>query len=377
MQYAAKRNAVETMKITPSAAALAPLGALSSDRSGLGDCMPSRYAGVPTLTRMAPTGLTPDAALAIELADVTKTYAGRVRALQGVSLRVPRGAIFGLLGPNGAGKSTLVKIMTTIVRPTMAAGWILGAPVGHRPTLARVGYLPEHHRFPQYLTGRQCVEFFGAMSLMRRAERRARAAELLELVGMAAWADRRVGTYSKGMQQRTGLAAALVNDPELVLLDEPTDGVDPVGRREIREVLVRMRDEGRTVFLNSHLLGEVELVCDAIAIMLQGRVETQGSMRELTDHSRGWRVTVEGAAPPWCAEFGQVAVEGGRSMISFKAEGAASVQPLLDRLRADGITIVELRETRESLEDLFMRLVRDVDGRAKAVGAAGIGEKRA
>jgi ABC-2 type transport system ATP-binding protein len=157
---------------------------------------------------MTLAGSLPDAALAIELADVTKTYAGRVRALQGVSLRVPRGAIFGLLGPNGAGKSTLVKIMTTIVRPTTASGWILGAQVGHRPTLARVGYLPEHHRFPQYLTGRQCVEFFGAMSLMRRAERRARAAELLDLVGMAAWADRRVGTYSKGMQQRTGLAAA-------------------------------------------------------------------------------------------------------------------------------------------------------------------------
>jgi ABC-2 type transport system ATP-binding protein len=326
---------------------------------------------------MTLAGSLPDAALAIELADVTKTYAGRVRALQGVSLRVPRGAIFGLLGPNGAGKSTLVKIMTTIVRPTTASGWILGAQVGHRPTLARVGYLPEHHRFPQYLTGRQCVEFFGAMSLMRRAERRARAAELLDLVGMAAWADRRVGTYSKGMQQRTGLAAALVNDPELVLLDEPTDGVDPVGRREIREVLVRMRDEGRTVFLNSHLLGEVELVCDSVAIMLQGRVETQGSMQELTHDSRGWRVTIEGAAPAWCMEFGEVAVDGSRSSISFKAEGAKSVQPLIDRLRADRLTIIEVRETRESLEDLFMRLVRDVDGRAKAVGAAGIGERRA
>jgi len=310
--------------------------------------------------------------LAISLVDVTKTYAGRVRALDGVAMQVRRGEIFGLLGPNGAGKSTLVKIMTTIVRPTTAAGTILGAPVGHRPTLARIGYLPEHHRFPQHLTGRQCVEFFGAMSLMRRAARRARAAELLDVVGMAAWADRRVGTYSKGMQQRTGLAAALVNDPELVILDEPTDGVDPVGRREIRDVLLRMRDEGRTVFLNSHLLGEVEMVSDRVAIMLKGRVERQGSMRELTQDSRAWRVSIEGGAPAWCAAAGSLVADGERTHIDFKSDDLAHLQSIIDRLRAEGVQIVGVRETRESLEDLFIRLVRDVDGRAKAVGAGSI-----
>ena len=313
---------------------------------------------------------------AIDLVDVTKTYAGRVRALDGVSMQVRRGEIFGLLGPNGAGKSTLVKIMTTIVRPTTARGTILGAPIGHRPTLARVGYLPEHHRFPQYLTGRQCVEFFGAMSLMRRAERKAHAAAMLEVVGMAAWADRRVGTYSKGMQQRTGLAAALVNDPELVILDEPTDGVDLVGRREIRDVLIRMRDEGRTVFLNSHLLGEVEMVSDRVAIMLKGKVEAQGTTAELTHDSRAWRVTIEGAAPAWSAEFGAATADGARSHIDFKSEELAQLQAVIDRLRGDGRVIVGVRETRESLEDLFMRLVRDVDGRARAVGAANITEGR-
>jgi len=321
-----------------------------------------------------------DAAVLLE--GVTKVYAGRVHALRGVEMRVARGEIFGLLGPNGAGKSTLVKIMTTIVRPTTARGTILGAPVGHRPTLARVGYLPEHHRFPPYLTGRQCVEFFGAMSLMRRPERRARASALLDVVGMASWAERRVGTYSKGMQQRTGLAAALVNDPELVILDEPTDGVDPVGRREIRDVLLRMRDEGRTVFLNSHLLGEVEQVCDRVAIMLQGRVERQGSTRELTHESRSWRVTIEGATPAWLGEFaafGAVALpEPGtdRKWIEFKSDDTAVLQALVDRLRADRIAVVGIRETRESLEDLFIRLVRDVDGRAKAVGAAAVGKGR-
>ncbi len=316
--------------------------------------------------------------LAIDLVDVTKTYAGRVHALQGVSMQVRRGEIFGLLGPNGAGKSTLVKIMTTIVRATTANGTVLGAPVGHRPTLARVGYLPEHHRFPQYLTGRQCVEFFGAMSLMRRAARRTRAAEMLEVVGMSAWADRRVGTYSKGMQQRTGLAAALVNDPELVILDEPTDGVDPVGRREIRDVLLAMREQGRTVFLNSHLLGEVEQLSDRVAIMLKGKVVRQGSTSELTHESRMWRVIIDRAAPAWASEFGVVSLladdgrtplADGRVVIEFKSDAVERVQELIDRLRAERIAILGVREARESLEDLFMRLVRDVDGRAKAVGA--------
>ena len=314
--------------------------------------------------------------LAIDLTEVVKTYAGRVHALRGVSMRVRRGEVFGLLGPNGAGKSTLVKIMTTIVRPTSATGTILGAPVGHRPTLAKVGYLPEHHRFPAYLTGRQCVEFFGAMGLMRRHARRARAAELLDTVGMGAWGDRRVGTYSKGMQQRTGLAAALVNDPALVLLDEPTDGVDPVGRREIRDILLRMRDEGRTVFLNSHLLSEVERVCDRVAIMLGGRVERQGTLAELTDESRRWRVAFEGAPPAWIAEFGATAALGdpGRHAVEFASDDLARVQSLIDRLRAERIAVVGVSETRESLEDLFIRMVREVDGRAAAVGAAGFGK---
>jgi ABC-2 type transport system ATP-binding protein len=320
----------------------------------------------------ASTPSSPSSGLAIDLVDVTKMYAGRVHALQGVAMQVRQGEIFGLLGPNGAGKSTLVKIMTTIVRPTTAKGTILGAPIGHRPTLARVGYLPEHHRFPQYLTGRQCVEFFGAMCLMRRPERKRRAAETMEVVGMQAWADRRVSTYSKGMQQRTGLAAALVNDPRLLILDEPTDGVDPVGRREIRDVLVRMRDEGRTVFLNSHLLGEVELVCDRVAIMLKGKVERQGSLAELTHASRRWRVTVVGALPAWIAEYGPPIAEGERAAVDFKTDDLARVQACIDRLRAEGVSIVSIVETRESLEDLFLRLVRDVDGRVAAVGAGNV-----
>src|SRR5882672_159846 len=160
--------------------------------------------------------------LAIDLHDVTKVYRRKVHALRGIEMRVARGEVFGLLGPNGAGKSTLVKIMMTVVRPTRAAGTILGRPVGHKPTLSRVGYLPENHRFPRYLTGRQTLNFFGALSKTPRQMRLRRVDELIETVGMKDWADRKVSMYSKGMMQRIGVAQALVNDPDLVLLDEPT-----------------------------------------------------------------------------------------------------------------------------------------------------------
>lgn len=311
--------------------------------------------------------------LAVDLRSVSKTYKGRVHALRDVSLSVPAGSVFGLLGPNGAGKSTLVKIMTTVVRPTRAEGYLLGAPIGRKSMLAKVGYLPEHHRFPPYLTGRQLVEHFGAMARVPRAARKRRAMELLEIVGMKAWADKRTTTYSKGMQQRTGIAMALVNDPALVILDEPTDGVDPVGRREIREVLQRMRDEGRTVFLNSHLLGEVEMVCDRVAIMLQGRVVAYGTIHELTAHSRRYEVSFSGPdLSTLRAGERALAVErvGDRRRIVLPQASAEEVQPVIDELRRQGATILGVHDVRESLEEMFVRAVSDpTTGAAPPPGA--------
>jgi len=322
------------------------------------------------------TATTSDAADVVALDEVRKVYPKRVVALDGVAMHVRRGEIFGLLGPNGAGKSTLVKIMMTVVRPTHAAGTILGRPIGDKPTLARIGYLPEHHRFPPYLTARQAIDLFGAMSGMPRAERRRRGAELLETVGMAEWADRRIGSYSKGMRQRVGIAAALVHDPALVVLDEPTDGVDPVGRREIRDVLVQMREQGRTVFLNSHLLSELEMVCDRVAILVQGQVWAQGTIGDLTAESRRYEILVEGHVD---AIDGAAATDGtaprfiaeeGRTRILVPRADAAAVQPLLDRLRRAGRTIVSMSPVRESLEDLFMRAVRDpATGASRPPGA--------
>jgi len=315
----------------------------------------------------------PVSELPIDLEDVHKTFRGDIRALRGVQLRVHPGEIFGLLGPNGAGKSTLVKIIMTVVRPTSAKGTILGKPVGHQPTLRHVGYLPEHHRFPRYLTGRQAIDLFGGLCGVRRAVRRARTSELLETVRMSDWADRPIGTYSKGMQQRVGLAAALVNDPKLVLLDEPTDGVDPVGRREIRDVLLELRARGCAVFLNSHLLSELELVCDRVAIMVQGEVAAQGTIQDLTRSSLRYELLVAGPPPEWALEERiacDVAADGRTRLIVETAE-AEVVQPLIDRLRGERRMIVSVRPMRDSLEELFLRAVTDPStGRSAGPGAA-------
>lgn len=324
-------------------------------------------------------------ALALDLKDVAKVYRGRVHALRGIDMRVHRGEVFGLLGPNGAGKSTLVKILMTVIRPTRCRGTLLGAPVGEKAALARVGYLPEHHKFPSYLTGGQVLDFYGAMSGVRRAERRRRVPELLELVGMRDWGAKRVGGYSKGMRQRVGVAQALMNDPDLVLLDEPTDGVDPVGRRDIRDIVVRMRERGKAVFINSHLLSELEVVCDRVAILVQGSVAQQGTIDELTRDQQRYEIEFGAEHADRVAGLLEEAAAG--SLPDATIEGmrlrvatidAASVQPMIDALRSRGVVIRSVRAVRPSLEDLFMIAVTDREtGRALSPGAArGKGEGR-
>jgi ABC-2 type transport system ATP-binding protein len=323
---------------------------------------------------------------AIDLKDVWKKYSGGVTALRGVDMQVFRGQIFGLLGPNGAGKSTLVKILMTVIRPSKVAGTMLGAPIGDKETLRRIGYLPEHHRFPDHLTGEQLLHYFGELSGVPRAIRRARTAELLELVGMRSWGKLRVRGYSKGMRQRIGIAQALINDPEITVLDEPTDGVDPVGRRDIREMLNVLRSRGKTVLLNSHLLGELELVCDRVAILVQGKVERQGTIDELTRDQR--RIVLEIPERPDASEVlsecvphsdGRlvfttsegfpVTISGPR--LSIGCDSPEPIMPVVDALRARGIVIQSLRRVRPSLEDLFMQAVIDpVSGEALKPGAA-------
>lgn len=320
---------------------------------------------------------------ALDLQGVEKVYGSgrkRIEALRGVSLRVRPGEIFGLLGPNGAGKSTLVKIMMTVVRANRAAGTILGRPVGDKATLARVGYLPEHHNLPHYLTGRKMLEFFGALAGVARPQRKKRAGELIELVGMAASADRRIDTYSKGMLQRVGVAQALMNDPELVVLDEPTDGVDPIGRHDILNVLQHLRERGRTVFVNSHLLTELELISDRVAILLRGQVVRQGTIGELAAHRQWYEldITPQTAAPVAAllavtpgdrpgVLTGQLG-NGAWVEVSEQADGATvrigtadptRIQETLDRLRQAQCVIHRVEVVRPSLEELFMEAMTE------------------
>ncbi|MBI1189946.1 MAG: ATP-binding cassette domain-containing protein [Tepidisphaera sp.] len=338
---------------------------------------------------------------AIDLSHVSKTYKGKVQALRDVSIRIHQGEVFGLLGPNGAGKSTLVKILMTVIRPTRASGTVLGAPVGDKATLARVGYLPEHHKFPEYLTGAQVLDFYGAMSKMPRAQRLSRAAELLDTVGMTAWAASPVKSYSKGMRQRLGIAQALMHSPDLVVLDEPTDGVDPVGRRDIRGMVQRMRDEGKTVLLNSHLLSELEMVCDRVGIMVKGKVTSIGTLDELTlgqdfyiieylDPQPAAHIvsllpglTVE---PRPAGAFAGAPRDDGVELSGRWDTGVwvrllaqsmhvgtadlATVWRVVDWLRRDGIMIKSVRQSRPTLEDLFIQAVTDpTTGKALTPGA--------
>jgi len=303
-------------------------------------------------------------------------YGGNTHALREVSLHVGAGEIFGLLGPNGAGKSTLVKVLLTVVKPSVARGEMLGQPIGDKKTLARVGYLPEQHRLAPYLTARQAVEFVAALSGVDRATRKKRAAELLDRVGLSKWMDRRVNVFSKGMRQRAGLAAALVNDPQIIFLDEPTDGVDPVGRVEIRDLLIQMRREGRTVFLNSHLLGEAEQVCDRVAILVQGRVVKQGSMADLQKEGSRQELTVRwGAASARPLPFRGMNIAptvnaDGSHQYVFSDLDTAAAQPALDAARAVGGEIISLIPMRQGLEELFMKVVVDpTTGKAPPPGA--------
>jgi ABC-2 type transport system ATP-binding protein len=301
-------------------------------------------------------------------------------------MKVHRGEIFGLLGPNGAGKSTLVKILMTVIRASRADGTVLGNPVGNKETLRKVGYLPEHHRFPDYLTGRQLLDFYASLAGVPRADRKARAEDLLDLVGMKDWGHTRVKGYSKGMRQRIGIAQSLMNDPDLVVLDEPTDGVDPVGRRDIREMLSVLKSRGKTVLLNSHLLSELEMVCDRVSILVQGQVSRQGTIDELTRDQR--YVALEVPESPDAEESLVRCTAGSNGRREFTLDNGLWVRiagntlriagddtnqlmPIVDALRRDHRTIQSIRPFRPSLEDLFMQAVTDpTSGKALKPGAA-------
>jgi ABC-2 type transport system ATP-binding protein len=276
----------------------------------------------------------------IELTGIHKLYGKNIRALNNVNIKVEKGQIFGLLGPNGAGKSTLVKVLLTVVRPSEGRGLLLGENLGHKPVLSKVGYLAEHYQFPFYLSGRQIIDLAGALTGVSKEDRLKRIPKLLETVSMTEAADRKVSEYSKGMKQRIGLAQALINEPELVILDEPTDGLDPLGRYDFRQIVTDLKNQGKTVLINSHLLSELEMVCDHVAIMVEGEVRKQGPIKELTKTHQYFEIHL---------------ADGEVMRIDVKE--ASEIQETIDRLRAENRIIREIKEVRTSLEDLFIETV--------------------
>lgn len=305
---------------------------------------------------------------AIEAKGLEKVYQPRfrqqqIRALSNINLQVPAGVKFGLLGPNGAGKTTFVKILVSAVLPTSGTARLFGRnaidPEARRP----VGYLPENHRFPTYLTARGMLDFYSSLSGMEARARKRRIPELLDLVGLRNWGDVRIKKFSKGMLQRLGLAQALIHRPRLLLLDEPTDGVDPVGRREIRDILDRLTGTGVTVFINSHLLSEVETFCEYVAILRRGELALQGKISSLVA-GRGYRIACSPLTAAAMEELRELAasVSTTENGVEIQAQDIDRANALIDVVRAAGGLIESVTATSSSLEDVFIRVTRS--GRA-------------
>ena len=292
----------------------------------------------------------------VETLDLRKRY-GRVEALAGLSMTVRAGEVFGFLGPNGAGKTTTVKLLLGLARPTGGTASVLGAPIGDLGARRRIGYLPELFRYQPWMTAREVLTVHGELTGMPRGRRGPAADEALELVGLADRGRDLVGRFSKGMQQRLGLGVALLGEPQLVILDEPTSALDPLGRVDVRSIIRTARDRGAAVFLNSHLLSEVEQVCDRVAIVDRGRVVASGSLDDVLGQSEvEVRVTGLAAADlAQVADFGPATLDADR--LAIRPMDPSRVPELVDRLVAMGARIFEVRAGRTSLEQRFVELV--------------------
>jgi len=310
-------------------------------------------------------------AAALLTEELTKDYAlgfwrkRPYRALDRLSLAVPGGEVFGFLGPNGAGKTTTLKLLMQLVFPTSGRAAILGRPVGDLSVKRRIGYLPEHPYFYDYLTAEELLRYFARLFGLSADDARVRAARLLDEVGIGAERRMQLRKFSKGMLQRVGIAQALVNDPELVIFDEPMSGLDPLGRREVRALILRLRDRGCTVFFSSHVLSDAEALCSQVAILAKGRLVATGRLTDmLAFRARGWELVVAGATDaliatltPRCRRA--VRISDGRYLLELPLEPPP--ERLLAEVTAAGAHLVALNPIRETLEDFFVEQVTSSD----------------
>ena len=284
-----------------------------------------------------------------------------VEAVKGVDLEVRRGEIFGFIGPNGAGKTTTIKMLTGLILPTDGEAWIGDRPIADPKCRRSLGFLPEGTFFHEYLTGREFLECHAKLLGIPKEVRRERIPRLLERVGIPDAADMRIRSYSKGMRQRAGLAQALIGDPELLILDEPMSGLDPLGRKDVRDLILSLRDEGKTIFFSSHILADAEVICDQVAIIVKGRIVHQGYMEELLGQElQGVELTVEGIQESLFEELKASArravVQGSRFLFEFA--DPAEAEKALDRVREMHGHVRSLVPRRRSLEDIFVEEAR-------------------
>lgn len=300
---------------------------------------------------------------ALEFDNVSKEYRSffkseSVTALDGFSLRVEPGEIFGFLGPNGAGKTTAIHIALGLMFPSNGAGSMLGRPFGHAPTRRRVGFLAEnvalYHR-----PAAKLVRFYGALNGMRDPQLRRRTEEILKEVDLAAVSGRSAAKFSRGMLQRVGVAQALINDPDLLILDEPASALDPIGRVQVREIILRARDAGKTVFLSSHLLSEVEQICDRLAIVIRGRVVRVGTIAELLEAQDRFVITAKGID----ALMFEGATQNGYIRITVPA---LKQRETIEQIWLAGGEVIAVNPVRQTLEDLFVELAQRNGGPQKA-----------
>lgn len=306
----------------------------------------------------------------IETWQLSKQYGGKA-GCKNITLQVPRGSVFGFLGQNGAGKSTFVRTMLGLLHPTAGKAVMLGHPIGDVEARRRVGYLPELFRYPDWLTGKQLLEHHAELCGLSKGERKRVIADVVELVGLAGRETERIRGYSKGMQQRIGLASALLSDPELIFLDEPTSALDPIGRKEVRELIARLRDQGKTIFLNSHLLSEMETVCDHVGIIHRGELVVQGEWRKLSAVKPQIELTLEGGTsvlreemPAFVHDTALLKQDGHLHSWLLTLDRDGRVPALLEALIARGAIVHEVVRKRQSLEEVFLYWVQRKEGEA-------------